>query len=151
MKITSRALMHVSFWTMIVSKFMLLVCQESGRLPVVYLPVWVAHIFSIGKLPSLPELHHLAIPGPREVKVIQTVAKKACFRTWFRTASIESRYSDSGEDCKPMLSVWSVGWVGRLQTCSAPLQWVYDLLVRLVGYKPAVLHYSEYMICLLGW
>lgn len=72
----------------------------------------IVHISSIGEQPSLSELHHLVVPGPKEVKVIQTVAtkwKKLALELGFDLSvidSIGSRYSDSEEDCKYMLRKW---------------------------------------------
>ena len=69
-------------------------------------------IFSIGNRPSLSELHHLIIPGQKEVKVIQEVStrwKKLALELGFELSVVESigsRYSDSEEDCELMLRKW---------------------------------------------
>ena len=70
-------------------------------------------IFSAGKRPSLTELYSIVIPGPKEVRVIRTVAtkwKRLALELGFELSVIERIgnriYSDAEEDCEAMLRKW---------------------------------------------
>ena len=69
-------------------------------------------VLSVGSRPSISELHSLTIPGPREIRVIETVATR-----WKRLAlvlscessvivSIDSGYLDADRNCAFMLRKW---------------------------------------------